>query len=578
MDNSDNVSRIHGMYSVTLLTPASKIHSLIYSLLTTVAFVILSVLIFVPRQEIAGILALALVVMAATQALDSRLIRNKHYAKALHMSLYSNLLWILMLLVALVSITILPDVALPASHIGVGMFAIAGFRIGLMTSVLGVDIKRAWGISLIQPVAIFLVLVPPEMWLSTLTHPTTLGLGLGLMALATAWSLLTDRAGRPRMGSTHRLIQAYLYSKEDMVGIESMLEEHSKPSKISTSQLRFKADKEARDVRLVLPEIHPGPFHPIGGSNVPFQIYQTLDSSAMVMHTISDHAMNLPSSKQVRNYLESLSGTSLADAGMSCTEPATVQINKARVIGLRFDKSVLLFLSLSPYGMEDLPIYVKKAIEGYSQSRNYERSLIIDCHNAMGREISGDDSADMLKAARLCLDSLMTKKDHPFKFGYANSTDMDIKAPDLALGGLAVLCLDIGEKRYFVGWADANNMENGVRESVVESLTKQGYHMLEISTSDTHFAQSQVRTKQGYYQFGAITPEAQISEWYLRLSEKASGEMTPGSFEILENQADLKVMGPMVFEDFNRALDNSFKLSKIFMTAGVATFLLSLFL
>ena len=576
MPNSDDVSRIHGKYSVTLLAPSSKIRSFVYSMIAATAFVATAVFGFVPEENLAVRLGMVMAVLAAAQALDSRLIRNRDYSKAIHLSLYSNMLWLISLLTVLAAAAILSRPEASVVYIGIGVFVVSSFRIGLLTTVLGVDVKRAWVICLIQPLAVFLVLVPSEMWLPALYSPLTLGFGILFMALSTIWSILTDRAGRPDLHSTHSLIQAYLYSREDIGKIESILEEHSRPSKISTAQLRLKA--EERDVRLVLPEIHPGPFHPIGGSNISYRIYQTLDSSAMVMHSISDHALNLPSGQQVEYYLQSLSKASLAGTGASCTEPVTVQINRARAVGIRFDKSAMLLLSLSPHGMEDLPSYIKKDIEEYSRNRNFERVMIVDCHNAMGQEISGDDSIDMLKAARSCLDSLVTKEDHPFEFGYANSSDMDIFVQDLAMGGLAVLCLGIGDRKYFIGWADSNNMENGIREYVVERLARDGYSLIEISTSDTHFTQSPVRTKQGYYQFGAITTREDISEWYLGLARRAAKTLTPGSFEILENQTDLQVMGPKIFEDFSGALDSSLRLSKIFMAAGVALFLASLLL
>ena len=46
-----------------------------------------------------------------------------------------------------------------------------------------------------------------------------------------------------------------------------------------------------------------------------------------------------------------------------CTEPVTAQMNKARVVGIRLDKSAVLLLSLSPHGMEDVPLYIKTEIE-----------------------------------------------------------------------------------------------------------------------------------------------------------------------------------------------------------------------
>ena len=126
---------------------------------------------------------------------------------------------------------------------------------------------------------------------------------------------------------------------------------------------------EIKNSRMVLPEIHPGPYHPVGGSNIPYLIYKNLDSSAMVMHSISDHALNLPSKNEVENYLKNLENSKVKGRRTaSCTEPVNVQINKARVIGLLFGNNpLLLLLSLSPHGMEDIPSYMKTEIEQYAR-------------------------------------------------------------------------------------------------------------------------------------------------------------------------------------------------------------------
>ena len=43
-----------------------------------------------------------------------------------------------------------------------------------------------------------------------LVNPIGLGYGISFMIIASVWSFLTDRAGRPGMESTHKTIQAYL--------------------------------------------------------------------------------------------------------------------------------------------------------------------------------------------------------------------------------------------------------------------------------------------------------------------------------------------------------------------------------
>ena len=263
---------------------------------------------------------------------------------------------------------------------------------------------------------------------------------------------------------------------------------------------------------------------------------------------------------------------------MRCTEPVTVQINKARVTGLLFGNNPLLFLSLSPQGMEDLPSYMKTEIVQYANNRNYSRTLIVDTHNAMGEEISKEDGEDMLKAAKSCLDTLITKENSPIEFGYANTDEMDVWTEDLGMGGLGIICLKINEKKYFLGWADSNNMENGVREKITDIFAKRDYQLLEICTSDSHYAPVKPRNRNGYYQLGLITSADKLAKWFFEIAKSAENNTASAKFEILENESNVKVMGQGIYEDYSKALDNSLKITKGFVIGCVILFVTSLFL
>ncbi|NWK07601.1 DUF2070 family protein [Marine Group I thaumarchaeote] len=575
---SDNVSNIHSKFSLTLINPSSHYFSLIASLIVAVAITVTTYLGYFGSEDFWFRIPLVVMVLAITQLLDTRFTKKKEYSKVLHVSLFANLLWVAILLMGLLASVVLSK-EISLFFITLGMFLFASIRIGVFTTTLGVTIKKIWAICLIQPLAMFLILIPQDMWIPMLTNPMALGYGIAFLIIASVWSLLTDKAGRPGMQSTHKTIQAYLASqKNDFTEAEELMEQRSNKTKISTSQIRLLSSNGNTEFRMILPEIHPGPYHPVGGSNIPYLIYKNFNSSAMVLHSISDHSLNLPSKNEVEIYLENLKNSKVKDEGLVCTEPVTVQINKARVIGLLFGKNPVLFLSLSPHGMEDIPSYMKTEIEQYAKNRDYTRIMIVDSHNAMGSKISKEDGEDMLKAAKSCLDSLMTKENYPIEFGYSNSNDMDVWTEDLGMGGLGIICLKINNKKYFIGWADANNMENGVREKIVENFAKRDCNLLEICTSDTHYAPVKPRNRNGYYQLGLITDSEKLSKWFLDIAEIAETKTTTAKYEILENQTDVKIMGQGIFEDFSKALDNSLKISKIFMIGAVCLFITSLFL
>jgi len=580
MSEPDHITNIHNRYSLTLLSPSSSFLSFFLSLTIASLLFLLIEFNYLFTGEILFRLPALIGIIIGTQFLDRLLIKKQEYSKVLHMSFFGNAIWLLTAFIGFASYIVFGKESLDPFYITLGMCIFACFRIGILTTTLGIHIGKAWAMCFLQPLAMFFVFVPSSMWAELLSDQILLIYGCLFLATSTIWSLWTDKAGRPWVQSTHKLLQAYLsaMSTKDPTEMEAIIEPSSKKSSVTTSQIKFQTESDKNHFRMVLPEIHPGPFHPVGGSNIPYLIYKNMDSSAMVMHSVSNHALNLPNQEEVQVYLESLSKSSVTFSGTKCTEPVIVQINKARCAGILFEKTAVLFLSLSPHGMEDIPISIRTEIEQFAKNRNFERIMVIDCHNAMGEEINKDDGVDMLTAAKSTLDSLKTKNSHQMKFSYANSLGMEIDSADIAKGGIGILCLEINSKKYYLGWADANNMENGLREQVVEHFSNNGYDLIEICTSDTHYTSSGVRNKNGYFQLGIITKPTVIANWYLHLAKQAEKNVQAGKFEILENQSDVKVMGPSIFESFSTCLDNALRITKGVLIGGLTLFITTIFL
>ena len=579
LEEQDHINNIHNRYSLTLLSPSSSFLSFWLSLAIASLLFALIEFNYLFTNEILLRLPAVIGVLIATQFIDRLLIKKKEYSKVLHMSFFGNAIWLLTAFIGFASYLVFGKDVLDPFYITLGMCIFACFRIGILTTTLGVHIGKAWAMCFLQPLGMFLIFVPSTMWSGLLSDPVLLIYAGLFLITSSVWSLWTDRAGRPWVQSTHKLLQAYLsaMSTKDPTEMEAIIEPSSKKSSITTSQIKFE-NQSKNEFRMVLPEIHPGPFHPVGGSNIPYLIYKNMDSSAMVMHSVSNHALNLPNQEEVQSYLESLSQSTVKFSGSMCTEPVTVQINKARCVGIMFEETAVLFLSLSPHGMEDIPISIRTEIEQFAENRDFKRIMVVDCHNAMGEEINDTDGVDMLTAAKSTLDTLKTKDMHEMKFGYANSLGMEIDTQDIAKGGISILCLEINSKKYYLGWADANNMENGVREQIVEHFSNNNYELIELCTSDTHYTSSGVRNKNGYFQLGIITKPQVIANWYLHLAKQAEKNVESGKFDVIESESDVKVMGPSIFESFSKCLDNALRITKGVLIGGLALFITTIFL
>ena len=578
MSDSNDIENIHRRYTLTLINPSSYYVSLFGSIAIAGVISFLCFNNFITNYEIVYHLPAALGALLAIQYIDSRFTRHKEYSKSLHMSFFGNVLWLITIVAGIIGSSML-SIEPALFYVALGMFIFSSFRIGIMTTTLGISMKKACALCFVQPLAMFFALVPISMW-SVLYDVQTLSFAVVFLGVAVVWSYITNRTGLPMIKSTHKLLQAYLQSvsQNDPRDMESIILETSMQSDISTSQIRFSTNDDKNDFRMILPDLHPGPFHPVGGSNIPYEIYKSMNSSAMVLHSISDHSLNLPSQQDVQDYLQELSKSRVSKKGMTCTEPVTAQINKAHVVGIRLDETALLFLSLSPHGMEDVPVILKTEIEQMAKNRNFEHALIVDTHNAMGGEISQEDSQDLLTAAKNVLDILITKSNHPLQYGYANSQSMNIQTSDLAGGGIGMLCLAFEQKKYFLCWADANNMENGVREEVIAHLKNHGHELVEIFTSDTHSTTMGVRNRNGYYELGSVTKSERLADWCLTIAKQAEKNIAEGKFEILENNAKVRVMGSGIFEHLSKALDRSLNMTKWFMILCTGIFLISIFL
>lgn len=575
-DSSDSVSRIHKRYTLTTFTPSSKYASLAISISIACAIVSLSsIYYFKSTDNLLISIPITIAVLVAAQFTDFKLLKTD-YSKALHISAFGNLLWLVTIIGGLLSVHVFSKSSLSEVYIAEGMLLFASFRIGIYTSVIGTKVKTALATCLVQPLAMFLTFVPVEQWFPILSDPRSITFGLVFIFLGTAWTILTDRA-TGKLTRTHTFLQAYVaaLTRNDPVEMETMMEERSQPSKVSTFQILFKTKNN--DCRLVLPDVHPGPFHPIGGSNITYLIYKNLKSSAMVMHSVSDHSLNLPSKSQVEQYLASLQKSSTVQQGLTCTKPVTVQVNKARTVGLLFGKTAVLILSLSPHGMEDVPTSVKTELEQYGKNRGFERVLIVDSHNAMGEEISSLDADDLLKAAKSNLDTLITKDAMPMEIGFANSEDLKIESDDLGPGKIAILCMKIGGEVFFLGWADANNMQNGLREEIANYFSKNGCNLLEICTSDTHYKSRNARNKHGYFEFGSLAKADDAKSWFLQLARKAEQNLSAASFELLAQETSVKVMGTKQFEDYSKALDRAMRMTQGFLVLTTAFFFYTMF-
>lgn len=576
----DDVSNIHRRWSFTTMGPSSSKVSYTIWLSCAAAIIVVSNLYHL--QAGAGVLAiylpLGLAALVGSHFIDYLALHGtpvNKLSKVAHVSAFANGLWLLTVLMGIAADLVFAKTP-GVDYIMAGMLLAAGLRIGIFTSVFGAGTGRAIAVSFIQPVIFLFAFVPQSYYSLVASSSSGFAFGAAFVALGIAWTVLADRAGRPAIKSTFGVLQAFIaaWTEHKADKMEEFTEAKAHDDIVSTKIIRF-----GGQAAIVLPDIHPGPFSTVGGSNLPYVLYETFNKSALVMHSVSDHSLNIPSKREVDRYVKELGKRTVVEKGDTCSAPVQIRINNSTSTGITFGNAAVVMLSLSPKGMEDIPQTVRTELESFGIGLGFSDVLVVDCHNAMGKHLEGSDRSDLVVSAKQCLEQLKKEPQHEFKIGFASMDDIS-QRPDLSgeLGqaGLAVLVVSVNGQSYAIGWADSNNMENRLRDHVVTKVNG-NITMLELCSSDTH-ATSGKRTREGYFALGTTSSADEIAKVYSQLCAKAAERVAKSTFELASAQSTIKVMGKKQFEDYSSALDRSMSVTKIFVAITVATYVAMLVL
>jgi putative membrane protein len=571
---SDSISSLHKRWIFTNINPTSQKFSYIIAIASLITNIIVINFVITTHNLVEFIISSPIIVtvFSATLLFDYLSLKGtplNRFSKVLHVAAFASLLWTLTVILSYVSGFIIYTNHAAINSVMQGMFMAIGLRIGIFTSVFGASLKRAVPISFMQPLIIFIIISFLYFNHIFFTNLSVYLFGATILTTGVLWAIIIDRLGRPSFASAFKILQAFLkaWTENKYEEMERIAEEKANSRVVKTLFIKLRSQK---NVTIVLPELHPGPFNPIGGSNLPFDIFKFYSKSAMVMHSISDHSLNIPSHKEVKKYLDSLNQSTFLESGDKCTIPITQSINDCNCSGLALGKNVILFLSKSPSGMEDIPQEVKLSLEQHSKELGFVQTLIIDSHNSMGEKIESKDIDNFIYLGKKCLEKIKDSEQFLFKVGYANSFQIDQtkneikKSPDLGNGQFGLLTISIKNKEYVLCWCDSNNMKNGIREKIMNDLNLEGYNVIEICTSDTHSTSGKRNTK-GYYTLGDTTNETKITDIFRQLVKLSQKSINESTYEIYKSESQVMVMGNDQFDDYSNALEKSFKVTKIFL-------------
>ena len=373
------------------------------------------------------------------------------------------------------------------------------------------------------------------------------------------------------------MLQAFLkaWTSEEATSLEEIIETSSSMKTVQTSILKFNTKNKKPIV--IIPEVHPGPFYPIGSSNLPYQIFKFFSEkkvSPLIMHGVSGHELNLASKKEVDNLLTSYNNPKKLGGGETCSRPITAKSGEAIANGFAFGDYAVIFLTLSPNGMEDFPREIIKPLEEESVKNGFKHLILVDTHNSQGDIMNQEESSDLIDVTKKILKQLKKAEQFSFKIGHAHSSELNINFErDIGPAGIGILLLEVDGNKYTILAADSNNARRGLREELIHHMDTLGISIIELCTSDTHITAGKVMTTHGYIALGDQTKTNYLVDTIKKLYARAVIDLSKSNFDVNTINTDVKVVGENMLTDVSQALDKTIRTAR---RGGLSLVILSL--
>src|SRR5438046_2796166 len=287
-------------------------------------------------------------------------------------------------------------------------------------------------------------------------------------------------SGRSEIGSSPmELFRSFLHHwlLKTPTALEERLLPLSTEGPIETKILSLSGEGSKPKASFVVSNFHPGPYRDMGSGGLPSELKQSLEETqrgvVQVPHGISSHKLNIVSHRDIDRLLsaarENYPSEHLIRKASSMIRGRE---GDAIVSGQAFGNVALLTITLAPEEMEDLPTVVSGEIEKEASTRGFE-VLVLDAHNSL----VGQPSITPLQAERIItaavrvLDRLKALSQDPFKVGSAyDALDSYGLKDGIGPGGLSVLVLKTESDTVSYITIDGNNMQQGLRDRIVQSV------------------------------------------------------------------------------------------------------------
>lgn len=567
IDSTQNIAR---RYRHVFTLPSTAI-AILYSSIPIIAMLTLSGIVF--RMGFASSVlytSLGELLLLTAAELDTLVLKHgskfASFRRIAAITIVSNVLWLIVSLIGSVVEFVTSSEAKFLSLTVLGAFFAISFRAIIFGAAFYGRPSSGIPLAFLQPaIAIIPIL---------LEAGTKIGFSLpafvaGIIAIiaVSVYIFAINDSGAERKFRPLSLLQAFLnaWVVEDASTIEDLLEVVSKEKVVRSDILKLNTANRG-SVEIIVPGVHPGPFYPIGSSNLPADIFNMRHSKELLpltVHSISDHDLNLCSKNQVQNYVSTFLHGKAIESGSTMTSPVVKKKNKATVEGLAFGSTAILIITQAPFGMEDFPTSTRDVILKLARDTGFEEILIVDSHNSEGHKPSPEEAKDAEEVSAEVLAELKRSEQYRFKIGYAHSSEVTVvDERDIGPAGVGLVVFELKNgTKFSLVIVDANNSAIGFREKILERF--EGPSLLEICTSDTHITAAKILGQKGYIALGERISSEKFAELLNSMSKVAEDRLGEGNYESTIVDSSVKTIGSQILNDLSSLLDRSTRIAKV---------------
>jgi putative membrane protein len=447
-----------------------------------------------------------------------------------------------------------------------GAFACTGLEFIVINGVFTKSPTLSFSLAALHPASTIAVIRLQELS----GHFDVIAASSGVVALALICAFPV-MLGRRRTSLGHdalSLFRAFMktWTAGDSTELERIIADHSEEAEVTTKVLRFRT--ASGDTFLVLPGVHPGPFHPVGSYDLPGVINRSFKElgPVMTLHRPGGHERNLATREETSKYAvmvsELASSITPRTEGALLRGPIHSQVGKATVSASAFASDMILTLSFAPLGSDDLDTKVEAELSKPASQAGFDLS-VVDAHNSIDHEQESPVTDDpgwirIFESARLA-------SAEPFSVAYSHSSEVGFPGRgDLTENGVGLFMVEAGAKSVLV-LADANNSVPDLRAEVAKALDSSGYELIEFCTTDSHnLAARGLTAARGYEPLGEATPPSSIADLVVKMAKLAETRLAPAAFGSGQAKDKVRVLGSKALEEFATMTQTSSRFSRTY--------------